>query len=343
MEKQIITLHQKKHNRSTNLQCIRFIAAMLVIVCHAYPLCLGSDYQDLLGNFTHGCVTFGGFAVAVFFFISGFYAIQSMRRANTWLLFLAKKLKRMLPSLLFVVIVCTFVIGPMVSSLTLSAYLTDTGTYRYLLNGVFILQHDLPGVFTHNIYGPVVNGALWTMPLEFVCLIACACFVSLKLDTQKRYLFILSLLGVGFIAMNIFFGNGSFFMSVLLPCMMFYIGIGFSLFDENIVLDVRYFVCFLLLGSVVFCFHAYLGCMILLPYSIIYVSYGMKQRGKALAYLGNASYEMYLWGFVIQQLIVMFYGGSMNVGTHLLIALPCVILAGCLTHFSLMFRKGAFQ
>ncbi|MCI9524123.1 MAG: acyltransferase [Erysipelotrichaceae bacterium] len=343
MEQQFITLHQKKHIRSTNLQCIRFIAAMLVIICHAYPLCLGSGFQDMLGDFTNGSVTFGGFAVAVFFFISGFYAIQSMQRVRSWLHFLTKKLKRMLPSLLLVVFVCTFVIGPMVSNLTFFTYLVDMDTYRYLLNGVFILQHNLPGVFTHNIYGSVVNGALWTMPLEFVCLIACACFVSMKLDTRKRYLFVLSLLVVGFIAMNIIYGNGSFFMSVLLPCMMFYIGIGFSIFDQSIVLDVRYFILFLLLGSVVFCFYAYFGCMILLPYFLIYVSYGIKQKGKVFAYLGDASYEMYLWGFVIQQLIVMFNGGSMDVGTHLMIALPCVILAGCLTHFCLMSRKGAFS
>jgi len=230
----------------------------------------------------------------------------------------------------------------MVSERAPSIYFTNTGTYRYLLNGVFILQHDLPGVFTHNVYGSVVNGALWTMPLEFVCLIACACFVLLKPDHQKRYLLILALLGIGFVAGNVIFGNGSFLMSVLLPCMMFYIGIGCSIFADRIRLDVRYFITFLVLGSVVFCFHAYLGCMVLLPYSLIYISYGMKQRGKIFAFLGDASYEMYLWGFVIQQLWVMMNGGSMDVGTHLLIALPCVILAGCLTHCFFMMKKGAF-
>lgn len=343
MEKQQLTLHQKEHQRSTNLQIIRFLAAMLVILCHAYPLCLGQDYQDMLGQLTDGCVTFGGFAVAVFFFVSGFYAIQSMRRAESGEAFIKKKLKKMIPPLIFVVVLCALVIGPLVSEKTLSEYFTNMQTYRYLLNGIFILQHNLPGVFAHNIYGMVVNGALWTMPLELVCLIACTFFVIFKLDNQRCYLIVLLILMIGFAGVNIVFGNGSFIMSVLLPCMMFYIGVGFALFDKSIRLDVRYFVLILLLGSIAFCFHPYLGCMILLPYSLIYISYGIKQICTWLSCLGDASYEMYLWGFVIQQLIVLCFGGSMGIGMHIMIAVPCVIMAGCLTHLFFTFRKGALQ
>lgn len=343
MSQQPITLQQQKQIRSTNLQCIRFFAALAVIVCHAYPLCLGKEYQDILGVFTRGCMTFGGFAVAIFFFISGFFALQNVRQAKSFGSFLKKKLTRMLPALMLVVGLCALVIGPFISEYSFAQYFGNIGTYRYLLNGIFILQHDLPGVFTHNIYGTVVNGALWTMPVELLCLIACYCFKWCKLDNKKNYMMVLVVLSVGLIGANVICGNGSFVMSVLYPCMMFYLGIGCAVFDDVIVLGRRYLLLFVIGGGILFLFHAYYACILLLPYGILYISYALPQTKSVIVQWGNASYEMYVWGFVIQQFIVMCFGGSMNIGIHLLLAIPCVICFGYVTHVFLRLRKGAVK
>ena len=67
----MVILGDVARNRDNNLNLIRMIAALAVLVSHAYPIALGPDavqpLQRLTGN------TLGGLAVAVFFVISGFF------------------------------------------------------------------------------------------------------------------------------------------------------------------------------------------------------------------------------------------------------------------------------
>jgi peptidoglycan/LPS O-acetylase OafA/YrhL len=53
------------------------------------------------------------------------------------------------------------------TSAPLGAYLRDPATKAYVLNNATLQSNYLlPGVFTHNVFGPAVNGSLWTLPLE---------------------------------------------------------------------------------------------------------------------------------------------------------------------------------
>ena len=45
-----MTLKDAVKGRENNLDLIRFIAAVLVIVGHAYPLCIGPEGRDILSN-----------------------------------------------------------------------------------------------------------------------------------------------------------------------------------------------------------------------------------------------------------------------------------------------------
>ena len=40
-------------------------------------------------------------------------------------------------------------------------------------NAVLVLVHPLSGVFASNPYPDVVNGALWTLPVEYACYVLC--------------------------------------------------------------------------------------------------------------------------------------------------------------------------
>jgi peptidoglycan/LPS O-acetylase OafA/YrhL len=67
--------------------------------------------------------------------------------------------------LLFVTV---FVLGPVVTTLPVAAYLSSRDTLAYLLGNLFLdTQYLLPGVFVSNPV-PGVNGSLWTIPLEVV-------------------------------------------------------------------------------------------------------------------------------------------------------------------------------
>ena len=59
------------HGKSQNLGLAKLFAAILVIVSHAWPI-LGRG-TDPLWDLSKEQMTFGGFAVAMFFFASGFF------------------------------------------------------------------------------------------------------------------------------------------------------------------------------------------------------------------------------------------------------------------------------
>ena len=154
--------------KQNNLDLFRFIAALLVIFSHAYPICLGSTGLDPLERFTSEQLSFGGLAVSVFFVYGGFLIAHSADRSKTARHYFVSRCLRIFPALWFAVFTLAFIIGPLFSSLSTSAYFQSSDTYLYLLNGVLILRHPLPGVFTHNVYNAPVNGALSKKAIHLV-------------------------------------------------------------------------------------------------------------------------------------------------------------------------------
>ena len=73
-------LEEVSRDRNNNLNFLRLIAAVLVIICHAYPLSLGEDAIDILGRMTDGQIHLGGVAVCIFFFFSGFFLNRSVNK-----------------------------------------------------------------------------------------------------------------------------------------------------------------------------------------------------------------------------------------------------------------------
>ena len=48
---------------------------------------------------------------------------------------------------------------------------------------------------------------------------------------------------------------------------------------------------------------------------------------------GEYSYGIYLWSFPIQQIVVYYFGGSMNVFTHIVITIPISIIFGIISYY----------
>lgn len=156
--------------RSNNFDFMRFVAAALVIVAHAFPLSYGDGSREALFRLSGGQTDFGSLAVAVFFVISGFLITRSYDRNPNPLLFATNRSLRIFPGLLLAVLFCAFVLGPLVTELSFADYFGQRGTYSYLQNvSLRYSQHELPGVFAANPYAPTVNGSLWTLWYEFLC------------------------------------------------------------------------------------------------------------------------------------------------------------------------------
>ncbi|OJF95075.1 acyltransferase family protein [Pararhizobium antarcticum] len=107
--------------------------------------------------------------VPMFFALSGFLITGSAQRLSLEN-FLLNRALRIVPALAVDILVCAFIIGPAVTTLSLGDYFTDAGFYSYMLNIIGLVHFQLPGVFT-DLPMPQVNGALWTIPWEINCYI----------------------------------------------------------------------------------------------------------------------------------------------------------------------------
>ena len=103
------------------------------------------------------------------FVISGLLTFNSYIKTPDLRLFVGKRIRRILPAYLTVVLM-GFIAGLFLTSLPLSEFLHNPQTWKYLgANAVFLnyLQPTLPGVFEGNVL-PFVNASLWTMKVEIM-------------------------------------------------------------------------------------------------------------------------------------------------------------------------------
>ena len=324
---------------STNINCLRFISAILVLICHSYAITAGEE--DVLYNLTGGECNLGGFAVAIFFFLSGMYVTKSLYKSQNAGVFMKKRCIRLFPQLWIVVAISAFVLGPVVTELPLKQYFMDFKTYLYLLNGILIPIHELPGVFSDGIYS-TVNGPLWTMPVEFVAYIGLAAMTLLcsgitgetKNRKIQKILHILSFVGLVFIfgIVNIVIERNGFLSTVVRPMILFFVGVLYCDYADKIVLNVKWGlagILLLIISGIVGIFNV--GLMIMLPYIITSLALPDTQIGKT-GELFEISYEMYLVGWPIQQVLFMFSNEKMSPVMNILLTIPIDILLAWLLY-----------
>lgn len=149
---------------------LRLFAALLVIFSHSYAIADIPNAEPLLARGTN--TSLGGLAVYIFFIISGYLITQSLLRSQNLKTYFIKRALRIFPALWAVTILTVFLIGPLLTALPPGEYFTSPDTYLYLKRlALFIRPNDtMPGVFP----GESVNGALWTIPYEFIMYVAIA-------------------------------------------------------------------------------------------------------------------------------------------------------------------------
>jgi len=156
-------------DRRNNFDALRLLAATSVILTHAFLLAEGTQDRDPLVVLTlHQC-PLGLVGVFVFFAISGFLVTQSWEQTRSLPRYLAKRALRIYPGYAVCILVLTFGLGAVMSSFPLREYLVDAGTRDFLLaNLTMQLQPNaLPGVqFSQFWFGNVMDGPLWSLPLE---------------------------------------------------------------------------------------------------------------------------------------------------------------------------------
>lgn len=125
----------------------------------------------------------------MFFALSGFLVCGSLERTKKLHHFFGLRAIRIVPALAVETLLCAMILGPMLTTLSLSEYFAHPDFSRYFLNIIGVIHYELPGMFENNPSPNMVNISLWTIPYELKCYLALALAAVLGL-MKRRWLFL---------------------------------------------------------------------------------------------------------------------------------------------------------
>jgi peptidoglycan/LPS O-acetylase OafA/YrhL len=317
----------RDHN---NFDLLRLLAALSVLFGHSFDL-LGHDEPFPRLRY----VDWGYVGVLIFFSISGFLVARSWLRRPQLLSFGSKRILRLIPGLVVALLLSAVMLGPIVTVEPVHTYFQDPTTKAYVLNNA-LMQSDyvLPGVFVHAADPSVVNGSLWTLPLEVKGYVLIAVLGLIGALSRRRWVLpplavlaaaatINSLASASSVLRHLVaflvdvqmppdivarVGPGD--VLALYPNMLtaFIVGAVLYAYREYVVLrwDVAaacaaaIVVACLIGGQVPMEVIAIVG-----PYCIVCVAYLTTRFVTRPRWLGDYSYGVYIYGFVVQQTITL--------------------------------------
>lgn len=314
--------------KENNLSMIKFFLAYLVVFSHSFPITNGPTYFDPIHRLTNGQLDLGNLSVCIFLFYSGLLITSSLlRTSQDGRHFFRKRLKRIIPPLFIVLIFTAFIIGPIFTDISLKDYFSDISPYMYVLKNTFLITtHNIIGLWENNPYNLSANGSLWTLPVEFLCYIACFILYKMKLLNSKKFKYTLIPFLILFISQKFVYDYFPFLEIVLPLFMLFYIGILYYIYQDKIILNnyIAILMFILIIISLKFNLYIYMK-IIAIPYIFTWLAFYFKVRIKSNIF--KLSYEIYLIGFVIQQAAYCLCNTNNPFLNFLIVILPILLIA----------------
>ena len=298
--------------RANNFDAIRLAAALSVVFSHSFLIAEGSEANEPFARITGNQCILGLVGVFVFFIISGYLVTESYIRRPAPGRFLLRRMLRIYPGLVVNVLVCAFLVGPMVSALPLGAYLASPELRQFLVETLSLDPGPLhlPGVLiADNPVGLLVNGSLWTLRYEvmmYLMILALAAVRLLRLSSA------IGLVGIGIA--SVYFeqaltpfgdiGEWAWFVG------FFAAGMVLSFVREHLAFDWRY----ALLAAAGLIGFVWLGRLIMLfplagAYLVIYLARRHDRWLDYSRYCGDLSYGLYIYSWPAEQLVMYLSGG----------------------------------
>lgn len=317
-------------NRKNNFDVIRFLAASLVIFSHSFPLLLGNESIEPLKRLSRQQMTLGGFAVAIFFVLSGFLIMMSFDRSKSLFAYVKARALRIFPALAVVLFLSIFILGPIFTVEPLREYFRNPGTYTYFTKNITLYanQYELPGVFTTNIYPNAVNGSLWTLYYEvmFYCFVPILSYLRLVTKRTCKGLFIgVTIVSLAIQVINLwhladisFISSETFNMIYLFN---YYLG-GMTVYvyrDELSFSKIKAWIAFVLMVAFIMIGLPKFALATFGVYVLFYVSFFIKLILDNFTKYGDFSYGIYIYAFPIQQAVVHITEGKIGFVTNLLV------------------------
>jgi peptidoglycan/LPS O-acetylase OafA/YrhL len=323
-------------HRESSFDAMRLLAALSVFWFHQIAI-LGHGSVLIPG--TRGTLTLGDAGLITFFALSGYLLTRSLQRDPCPRRFVRSRLLRLYPGLL-VCLGVTLVVGLMVTRTGAGSYLGDWSTYQYALGNATIFashtQLDLPGVFTTSIW-PVVNTPLFTLRYGIVFAAVLLALWTVPIGRRPRVAIMVAI-AVGIIAAGVFhtfaaspdrfttwdWSNAiKFGVPFALGATMAAVG----LLDRGraVLLGITIAAAAALTwGSLTFQGNRTLAA-VALTIGVLVVGNSRLLRRLLPTPFGDLSYGIYLYGFIIQELVLTQAVGLGDVG----IAVAAFLLTVC--------------
>lgn len=287
-----------------SLDLLRLAAATLVLCSHQFSLT--GQPEPLF----FGLDTLGGVGVTLFFLLSGVLVYRSWVSDPQPIRFFVRRGLRIFPGLVVVVLLSAFVLGPWMSIHTPQQYFSAGQTYQYLLTAVLSNSWYLPGVFLVNPYPGVVNGSLWTLPVEFFCYVGVAIVGLMPWATQNSRIILSLFLAVIAVPIGgILFGHR--FAPHFQMLTTFWVGVALAaLFNPNQYPSQRRSLFWLCLSLCIIALayssdrpwtHVFMLCF---AASLVGLAFKVRWGARLTGTLGDLSYGVYIYAFPVQQTVV---------------------------------------
>lgn len=311
---------QSRAHRDNNFDAVRLIAALAVVVGHAWPLTGSSHPLRLAG------IPIFTLAVFVFFSLSGYLVATNWRRDSRVLPFLIRRALRIFPALVVVIVLTTFLIGPFATRLSVNDYFASSQTWTYLTNVSLVASYQLPGVFDSNPQ-PVVNGALWTLGPEFLCYlgVVIASLLAVALRIHRPHARAATFVAIGVVlavCSRLPFAAFDGPRAALTAMVFFACGAALAqlpgprlpLWPCALIAPVWLIAGALLPES------SQILAWLSLPYVVLACGARSTRYVRRAGRFGDVSYGVYLWGFPVQQLVWLVWP-HLDIGVNVVLVL----------------------
>jgi peptidoglycan/LPS O-acetylase OafA/YrhL len=319
-------------HRGNNFDFVRLLAAASVMFSHQFAL--EAKDEPLVLHFQ----TLGGYAVMVFFAISGYLITASWLADPHLARFAARRLLRIWPGLLCTVLLCGLVLGPLVTDVSLSQYFGDHLTWLFFKTGAFMVSPFLPGVFPHSPLAGIPNGVLWTIPIELRCYGYLAILGLLGL-LRLRWLTLALLSGTaiwyyGVHGAEQVFNTEHTHLFEVEYATFFFSGSCLYLFREFWLHSPRKWIglalCIAVSAAAYALGHALIAAFLLTPYLVLAIGTESTPVLHRFGRFGDLSYGVYIYAFPVQQTVIWLTPG-LSMAQHFAIEVPIVVVLAWLS------------
>jgi peptidoglycan/LPS O-acetylase OafA/YrhL len=301
---------------------VRLAGSLLVLYSHGYAV--AGAPEPTIGAFC----SLGSLGVFIFFAISGYLVTMSWLSDANIVRFAMRRSLRIFPALTVVILISTFALGPVVTTLPAYVYFQHPATYQYLANIGLYVHYYLPGCYEHVPMANAVNGSLWSLPPEVLMYLVLGALGCASL--VRRRLFMASFGGaLGLAALYLLRSTptpiplfhwvvephpapilflGMELHQVFLVAPYFWAGCLFGLYRERIKLTMNTtIIVFMVMALLPAGNLLWLWSWFAIPYIVLAFCTQNDRLFSIPAWIGDLSYGIYIYAFPIQQTIYFYW------------------------------------